>query len=129
VQDGLLQLHRPEVCYPVGGYKLTDTQISDFTIMPGQSIPIRSFTADSDSRVEQVMYWTRVGDVMPTSWAEQRWAVVRANLAGAIPDGILVRVSAIDLDMKASMALLQDFAQSMAQAARPDVRKLLWRAA
>lgn len=129
VQDGLLQLHRPEVCYPVGGYRLTDTEISDFTIMPGQSIPIRSFTADSDSRVEQVMYWTRVGDVMPTSWAEQRWAVVRANLAGAVPDGILVRVSAIDLDMKASMALLQDFAQSMAQAARPDVRKLLWRAA
>jgi EpsI family protein len=129
VQDGLLQLHRPEVCYPVGGYKLTDTEISDFPIMPGQSIPIRSFTADSDSRVEQVMYWTRVGDVMPTSWVEQRWAVVRANLAGAIPDGILVRVSAIDLDMKASMALLQDFAQSMAQATRPDVRKLLWRAA
>lgn len=129
VQDGLLQLHRPEVCYPVGGYELTDTQISQFPIMPGQNIPIRSFTAASDSRVEQVMYWTRVGDVMPTSWAEQRWAVVKANLAGAVPDGILVRVSAIDLDMKASMALLQDFARSMAQAAKPDVRNLLWRAA
>jgi EpsI family protein len=129
VQDGLLQLHRPEVCYPVGGYELTDTQISQFPIMPGQNIPTRSFTAASDSRVEQVMYWTRVGDVMPTSWGEQRWAVVKANLEGAVPDGILVRVSTIDLDMKVSMALLQDFAQSMAQAAKPDVRNLLWRAA
>lgn len=129
VQDGLLQLHRPEVCYPVGGYELTDTQISEFPIMPGQTIPTRSFTAASDSRVEQVMYWTRVGDVMPTSWGEQRWAVVKANLEGAVPDGILVRVSTIDLDMKVSMALLQDFAQSLAQATKPDVRQLLWRAA
>ena len=24
-QDGVLQVHRPEVCYPVGGYVLTDT--------------------------------------------------------------------------------------------------------
>lgn len=126
VQDGLLQLHRPEVCYPVGGYRLTETRVSQFSLTPGETIPIRTFTAASDSRVEQVMYWTRVGNVMPTSWAEQRWAVVKANLKGAIPDGILVRMSCIDLNMETSMAVLQSFAQSLAQAVTPDVRRLLW---
>lgn len=126
VQDGLLQLHRPEVCYPVGGYTLTETQISEFPITPGEVIPVRSFTAASDSRVEQVMYWTRVGNYMPTSWAEQRWSVVKANLEGAVPDGILVRISAIDLDMTTTMKLLQSFAQDLATAVRPDVRRLLW---
>lgn len=126
VQDGLLQLHRPEVCYPVGGYQLSKTRITTFPVMPGEQIPVRTFTAASDSRVEQVMYWTRVGKVMPTTWAQQRWAVVEANLEGAVPDGILVRISTIDLDVAASMSLLQSFAQSLAQAVKPDVRRLLW---
>jgi EpsI family protein len=126
VQDGLLQLHRPEVCYPVGGYQLSDTKISQFPIMAGDDIPIRTFTAASDSRVEQVMYWTRVGNVMPTSWGEQRWAVVAENLKGAVPDGILVRMSTIDLDMQSSIGLLQSFAQSLANSVTPDVRRLLW---
>jgi EpsI family protein len=126
VQDGLLQLHRPEVCYPVGGYELSETRIAQFPIMPGNDVPIRTFTAASDSRVEQVMYWTRVGNVLPTSWGEQRWAVVEANLKGAVPDGILVRMSTVDLDMEASMEILQSFAQSLAQAVKPDVRRLLW---
>lgn len=128
-QDGLLQLHRPEVCYPVGGYRLSETKVSQLAMLPGQPIPVRSFTAASDSRVEQVMYWTRVGGFMPTSWAQQRWAVVQANLAGTIPDGILVRASCIDLNMEASMALLQSFAQALAQAVKPDVRRLLWQSA
>jgi len=126
VQDGLLQLHRPEVCYPVGGYKLSQTEVSNFAVEPRARIPIRTFTAASDSRVEQVMYWTRVGDYMPTSWVAQRWAVVEANLAGRIPDGILVRISCVDLDMAASMAVMKSFAQSLAQVVKPDVRRLLW---
>lgn len=129
VQDGLLQLHRPEVCYPVGGYRLSETRVSQFPVQSQAIIPIRTFTAASDNRVEQVMYWTRVGAYMPTSWAAQRWAVVEANLSGVIPDGILVRMSCIDLDMNVSMALLKSFAQSLAQSVRPDVRRLLWHSA
>ena len=26
LQDGVVQVHRPEVCYPVGGYELSETQ-------------------------------------------------------------------------------------------------------
>ena len=126
VQDGLLQLHRPEVCYPVGGYQLTQTRIENFDLSPQTHIPIRTFTAASPSRVEQVMYWTRVGSVMPTSWAQQRWAVVRANLAGDIPDGILVRVSAVDGNIATSMALMQSFVRDLAAVVPASTQRLLW---
>ena len=126
VQDGLLQLHRPEVCYPVGGYQLTQTQIENFDLSPNTRIPIRTFTAASPGRVEQVMYWTRVGSVMPTTWAEQRWAVVRANLKGDIPDGMLVRISTVDGNMATSIPLMQDFVRDLAKALSPSTQRLLW---
>ena len=129
VQDGLLQLHRPEVCYPVGGYKLSKTDIEPLHFGNGDSVPARMFTASSPVRVEQVLYWTRLGSALPTSWAEQRWAVVVENLKGIIPDGALVRMSCIENDADRAFATLREFASDLAAASSPRTRQLLWRAA
>jgi EpsI family protein len=126
VQDGLLQLHRPEVCYPVGGYQLTQTQISPIRFGNGDNVPARMFTATSAVRVEHVLYWTRLGAALPTSWVEQRWAVVRANLDGIIPDGVLVRMSCIENDPDKAFAVLREFAADLASSVTPQTRKLLW---
>jgi EpsI family protein len=126
VQDGLLQLHRPEICYPASGYKLTETQVSPLDLGRGSSIPVRTFTADGVSRNEKVLYWTRLGEDIPTSWAAQRWAVAKANLEGNIPDGILVRVSTESSDtLERSMQTLTSFSRMMLASVTPDVRKLL----
>ena len=93
VQNGLLQLHRPEICYPANGFRLSDTVLSPLRLPDGREIETRSFAASGPQRSEYVFYWTRLGDYLPDSWLDQRLAVVKANLRGQIPDGILVRAS------------------------------------
>ncbi len=124
-QNGMLQLHRPEVCYPAGGYRLTETQTKSLAIGPGLNIPARFFSAESPARTEQVMYWTRIGAESPTSWSGQRAAVVRANLNRVIPDGILVRVSTVLPDYGSAEPVLREFASSMINALQSNGRKLL----
>lgn len=128
-QDGLLQLHRPEVCYPVGGYQLSETTIAPVVFRNGDRVPARAFTATSAVRVEHVLYWTRLGSAVPTSWAEQRWAVVVANLEGMIPDGVLVRMSCIDTESERAFAILNEFASDFASSVTPKARDLLWKSA
>lgn len=124
-QNGMLQVHRPEVCYPAGGYSLSQTLIESLHVTPTMRIPTRMFSAESAARTEQVMYWTRIGNELPTSWMEQRAAVVRANLKRVIPDGILVRISTVLPDYKSAKPVLEEFASAMARALSPAGRKLL----
>lgn len=125
-QDGMLQVHRPEVCYPASGYSLSETEDISIPLPPGRwSIPARSFTATGQARTEQLIYWTRVGTRFPRSWAQQRLAVVKDNLAGLVPDGVLVRISAVSDDANGSRALLERFAAALVAAAPVLGRKLL----
>lgn len=110
-QDGVLQLHRPETCYPVGGYALSGTREVDIPV-GGRRIPANFFTATGPDRIEQVQYFTRLGDAFPRSWAEQRMAVIRANIAGDIPDGMMMRVSTLGMDAPEAETLLDEFSRS-----------------
>lgn len=111
-QTGVLQIHRPEVCYPAGGFQLSAVKpISIAT--PSRLLPASQLTATAPGRPEQILYWTRVGDTMPTSWSEQRWAVARDNLEGKIPDAVLVRVSTIDPDETVAKARLVQFVEGL----------------
>lgn len=123
-QTGLLQVHRPEVCYPAGGYALSPIITED---IPTTKSPIRAnrLTATLDSRVEQILYWTRVGNRMPASWRDQRLAVAIDNLKGMIPDAALVRVSTIDPDGEAAFARLNAFIGQLINGVSPDVRRVL----
>ena len=112
-QGGMLQIHRPEICYPASGFRLSETQITDIPLPDGHRIPSRSFSASSDTRMEQVLYWTRIGDMIPTTWASQRLAVIRSNLNGAIPDGLLVRLSTVASDPAQAQQALKSFAATM----------------
>ena len=127
-QDGVLQVHRPEVCYPVGGFKLSDTQQVDVDI-GGKVIPANFFTATGPDRLEQVQYFTRLGDAFPRSWTEQRLAVIRANLAGNIPDGMMMRVSALGIGAKEAETLLDGFSRDFIANANRKLQRLLLGAA
>lgn len=124
VQDGVLQLHRPETCYPVGGYALSATRQVDIPV-GNRQIPANFFTATGPDRVEQVQYFTRLGDSFPRSWAEQRLAVIRANIAGDIPDGMMMRVSTLGLDAPEAETLLDEFSRSFILHANARLQHLL----
>ncbi len=123
-QDGMLQVHRPEVCYPVGGFRLTRTQPSTLPL-GSESVPSSQFTAISAGRTEHVMYFTRVGEEFPRTWAQQRTAVVQDNIRGIIPDGIMMRLSSLAPDHDRAMDSMRRFADNFYRAADPQLRKLL----
>lgn len=123
-QDGVLQVHRPEFCYPVGGFELTPTR--DIMIeASGLSVPANLFTASAPNRVEQVVYFTRLGSAYPRKWSEQRIAVMRANLGGEIPDGMMMRVSALGSDQREAQGLLTGFARQFIENSNPKMQRLL----
>lgn len=124
IQDGMLQVHRPETCYPVGGFNLSETQqvtLGD----KAAPIPANFFTATGPDRVEQVAYFTRLGTAYPQTWIQQRLAVMRANLAGDIPDGMMMRVSLLGPNAVSALTELRDFADGFIAASPPRLRKLL----
>lgn len=123
-QTGILQVHRPEYCYPAGGFDLTDKMTLPVQL-PGSVLETTTMTARADDRIEQLMYWTRVGDEMPLTWAQQRWSVARANLLGDVPDAVMVRVSTLTPDREAGMATLTEFTRSLFAAVPADVRRVL----
>lgn len=123
-QDGVLQVHRPEFCYPVGGFVLSDTR--DITLKAnGRAVPANIFTATAPNRIEQVAYFTRLGSAFPRKWSEQRAAVIRANLAGDIPDGMMMRVSALGIDQREAQPLLTDFSRQFIESTNPKMQHLL----
>lgn len=125
-QDGVLQIHRPEVCYPAGGFTLSPVQAVDFSLPAGSPVPAQVFTASGESRDEVVAYWTRVGDHFPRKWSEQRLAVAGDNLRGFIPDGALVRVSTVASDSAGAMPMMQGFVSDFFRASPPRLRQLLF---
>jgi EpsI family protein len=125
VQDGLLQLHRPEICYPVGGFSLTETQTVALPLGNSLILPVKTFSARASTRTEHVLYWTRVGEDIPSSWSRQRWSVVQANLKGEIPDGILVRVSVLGADAREGLTYVESFVRALIPALDPKTRALM----
>jgi EpsI family protein len=123
-QTGILQIHRPEACYTAGGYQLSAIG-RHLVQLPGVIVPAISLSATSDNRIEQMVYWTRVGDHLPGTWREQRLAVARDNLAGLIPDAVLVRISTINGDKAAALSVIDNFIRSMMASVSPQMRKVL----
>lgn len=108
-QDGVLQLHRPEFCYPAGGYQLSSTVPVTLALGGTREIPASAFTAVNATRTEQVLYFTRLGASFPRRWIDQRLSVLWANLHGEIPDGAMMRVSLLDTDQQRALEVLRGF--------------------
>ena len=123
-QVGNTELHRPEVCYPSAGFRLRSWPDVPLHFL-GTTISARSMTAFATGRIEQILYWSRVGRSFPTSSLAQRWAALRATMQGSVPDGVLVRISTIDSDREAALPVLREFADMLLDAGGPELRMLL----
>ncbi len=124
-QNDLLQLHRPEVCYPAFGFRIDHSAKALIALAPQVEIPGRALTASAPQRIEQVLYWTRIGEHLPTDGREQRIAKLEDQFAGVIPDGVLVRISTIGDDPSEGLALNRRFAMEMMSAMAPIDRPML----
>ena len=120
-----MQLHRPELCYPAAGLAIQSAQTLPLPLQRHAAVPARLLETASQSRKEQVLYWARVGDEFPTTQLSQRWSVVRQNLRGDVPDGMLVRFSTNAGDAAAALPMLSSFAQAMVGDVPASMRRLL----
>lgn len=124
-QNDALQLHRPETCYAAVGFQISESQTDDIALPGGGLLPVRELVASNDTRVEPIVYWTRIGDNLPTTGNEQRVAKLKQQIAGIIPDGILVRISTVSEPGPEVFAALRQFAATMVAAVAPADRAVL----
>ena len=123
-QNDALQLHRPEVCYTAVGFQISSSEITSVPLTGGR-LPVRELTATAEGRVEPIVYWTRIGDSLPTTGQEQRWMKLEQQVAGIVPDGILVRMSTVGEATPATFAGLRAFAAALVGSIAPADRAVL----
>lgn len=124
-QDGFLQVHRPEFCYTASGFTLTDPATKEVHLAPDKSFRVNTLSANRDGGGEKLLYWTRIGNHIPLSWAEQKFVFAADNLKRIIPDSVLVRVSTNLGQEGPSMANLEAFVRGMVAATAPPLRRVL----
>ena len=115
------QYHRPEICYPSQGFRITD-ESSALLDTPYGALPEKRLVAVAGSRNEPITYWFVVGGEGYKSTWGARIAQVKSGLTGQIPDGMLVRVSSIDKDKAGAYKLQDSFILQMLEAMAPQNR-------
>lgn len=123
-QSDLLQLHRPESCYPAVGFRLVLSEPVKIPISPGAVLPCRKVRAERSDRDESILYWTRLGEYFPVSAGDQRKVRLQTAMNGFIPDGALFRLSTVKPGASA-FDLLGGFVTDLLSAVAPAQRKAL----
>lgn len=123
-RHGLLALHDPEVCYSGGGYSLTNVREEAVPLASGTSLPVQSFTARSPWRIEEVVYWTRIGNEIRSASERQHLVILNSVFRGEIPDGVLVRISTLGSGPE-KLADIRQFAAELLRSAPERGRRLL----
>lgn len=121
-----VQVHRPEICYAASGFDIDLSKPYNVVLDQGHIIPARTVEATRDARIENILYWTRIGQDFPQSWVGQRIAMTKANIEGYLADGILYRASVLEADNKQAMAVLSQFARDMKAHTSPLGRRIIF---
>lgn len=121
-QSDLLQVHRPETCYPAVGFNLELSEPLALPVAAGVTLPVRKVVAAAEGRTENIIYWTRIGEALPQSGEAQRNARLRNSMQGFVADGILFRCSVLG-DPKDAFPVLERFVPALLRAIPTPVRK------
>jgi EpsI family protein len=121
-QRGGLQAHRPEVCYPAQGFALLSNEAAQVTTVLGP-IAARRLVTRLGTRNEPITYWFNVGDRPIAGRLERRMEEIRLVMTGAVPDGLLFRVSSVDADAQRAFDEQQRFVSDLLAALPAPARK------
>ena len=124
-QGDVVQLHRPEVCYPALGFAIQSKKVGSVSVSNLASVPAVRIVATAGERTENIVYWTRLGEDLPTNATEQRRILLKDAMAGFVPDGVLVRASIVNSDPDAAFKALDRFVPSLLAAVNPGDRPAL----
>lgn len=120
-QSAGMQMHRPEVCYPGGGFQVEGVEPVQL-ILAGQAVAATRLHAFLPGRSEPITYWTLLGDVVVTDSTAFRLRQLSFGVRRRLLDGLLMRVSSIDSQPARAYALQSRFADELVRAMRPAER-------
>lgn len=115
-QSNDLQLHRPEVCYPAFGFSISASKAISLPLPGGVSLPARRLIASAPGRQEYIIYWSRLGEFLPTDGSQQRIDRLTTSMHGFVADGLLARFSSLGSDSDATFSMLQGFIGELVRA-------------
>lgn len=124
-QSDMLQLHRPESCYPAVGFNVVSSTAASLALPGGRSMPVRRVVAAAPDRQENIVYWTRMGEYLPGTSGEQRKVRFETARRGYIPDGGLFRFSVASQDSEGAFALMDKFIPELLAGVAADKRPAL----
>lgn len=111
--DKSMQWHRPEHCYPSQGFTIEQpTHAVDLPTEFGRILAAQ-LVAQRGKRIEPITYWFVLGERQARFGLDLRWHQVLYGLSGRVPDGLLVRVSSVDPDLKAAFESQRAFAADL----------------
>jgi EpsI family protein len=117
-----LQMHRPEVCYKAGGFKIGEVAQADVPLQ-GRTLPVTRVLASMEGRPEPITYWRLLGDEVVADEVQFKLRQLSLGASHGIPDGMLVRVSSIDEHAQRAYGQQAAFVQALAAALSPAQRK------
>jgi EpsI family protein len=120
-QSASLQVHRPEICYAGGGFKVQGLH-REAMALAGQSVSVTRLHATRPGRSEPITYWTVLGGEAVQDGGSFRLRQLAFGLRGHMLDGMLVRISSIDADAQHAYQVHERFAQALAAAIDPAMR-------
>jgi len=123
-QNGFLQVHRPEFCYTAGGFALSDFAPHQIELSPDKRFEANTMTATRDGGGEKLLYWVRIGNHIPLSWARQKLVFAEDNLRKLVPDSALIRIST-PLSTDSAMQNIDEFIREMVASMAPPFRRVL----
>lgn len=124
-QGDVVQLHRPEACYPALGFEIDSKKSTAVALPGGAHIPAVKIVASAGERKESLIYWTRLGEDLPLTSTDQREILLKDAMQGFIPDGVLVRASTVDDDTDRAFKVLNAFIPALLSAVKASSRPAL----
>jgi len=115
------QVHRPEFCYAAQGFHLSD-ESDGVLVTPDGKIPVRRMVAVQGPRIEPITYWITVGDRATLPGIGRKLAQLSYGLNGAVPDGMLFRISSISSDTEQAYQAHAQFANALLASLSPAQR-------
>lgn len=115
------QVHRPEFCYAAQGFHLSG-ETDGVLATPYGKIPVRRLVAVQGRRIEPITYWITVGDRATLPGIGRKLAQLSYGLNGAVPDGLLFRISSISDNQALAFQAQDQFANELLASLTPAQR-------
>lgn len=113
-------VHRPEFCYSAQGFKVTNAGQSTLAI-GSRNIKVQQLVGVLGNRYEPITYWITLDETATLPGIDRKLAQIRYGLQNKIPDGLLFRVSTVNLKDAEAFALQKTFLVDLEKSMSPQL--------